>query len=340
LNKVKLVAIAKNEAAYLPDWIFHHLYFGFDEIEIHINRTSDNSAEVLDQIIKRYPQVSYHYADWVDLCPHNVCRTLQLTVYSKAYDDTVRSGKYTHILFMDIDEFWTPQHLDLSINECLLSLPKHSSVSFNWYKILAEEKPFDYIAKEYNYSPMALVKTVLNLQTPLKKMRLHLPEFVENSFAGSIMSDGKIFPHAPGHRQRLLKGEHFVARPFFILHRMYRSEIEYISLLGRGNPESTDTFKFNRRGGFVRTTRNQRSLIFPDANYQLYSNKREEFFSTIKIEAELKVAQQFVLDNFAVTTSLLKNADAKYNDEIQNIFSGIENITIVKLLNEINEQSL
>ena len=42
--KVKLVAIAKNEAAYLPQWIHHHFSIGFNEIEIFINDTTDNSV--------------------------------------------------------------------------------------------------------------------------------------------------------------------------------------------------------------------------------------------------------------------------------------------------------
>lgn len=44
--KVKLVAIAKDEAAYLPDWIFHHLYFGFDSIDIYVNNTTDNTYDL------------------------------------------------------------------------------------------------------------------------------------------------------------------------------------------------------------------------------------------------------------------------------------------------------
>ena len=44
--KIKLVAIAKDEAAYLPEWIFHHLYFGFDAIDIYVNNTTDNTHEL------------------------------------------------------------------------------------------------------------------------------------------------------------------------------------------------------------------------------------------------------------------------------------------------------
>ena len=55
LIKIKLAAIARDEAAYLPEWIFHHLDFGFDEIEIYINNTVDNSSAVLENITDNYP---------------------------------------------------------------------------------------------------------------------------------------------------------------------------------------------------------------------------------------------------------------------------------------------
>ena len=47
--KIKLVAIAKNEAAYLPQWI-HHFLVGFNEIEIYINDTTDNSVAICEKI--------------------------------------------------------------------------------------------------------------------------------------------------------------------------------------------------------------------------------------------------------------------------------------------------
>ena len=43
---IKLVAIAKNEAPYIPLWAFHHFRIGIDLIEININNTDDNSIRV------------------------------------------------------------------------------------------------------------------------------------------------------------------------------------------------------------------------------------------------------------------------------------------------------
>ena len=35
--KIKLIAIAKNEAANLPQWVFHHFRIGVDSIDVYIN---------------------------------------------------------------------------------------------------------------------------------------------------------------------------------------------------------------------------------------------------------------------------------------------------------------
>eukprot|EP01093_Parvamoeba_rugata_P014593 TRINITY_DN4773_c0_g2_i1.p2 TRINITY_DN4773_c0_g2~~TRINITY_DN4773_c0_g2_i1.p2 ORF type:complete len:142 (-),score=8.74 TRINITY_DN4773_c0_g2_i1:552-977(-) len=99
--RVKLVAIAKDEAAYLPDWIFHHLRMGFDSIDIYINNTSDNT-EVISNKLKELKDVRFidgdRYFEQTSLAP-------QILIYQKALRKCRWEG-YTHIVFLDIDEFW------------------------------------------------------------------------------------------------------------------------------------------------------------------------------------------------------------------------------------------
>ena len=54
---VRLIAISKDEAAYLPEWIFHHLKVGFDEIQIYVNNTKNNSLDILEKISSKYKQI-------------------------------------------------------------------------------------------------------------------------------------------------------------------------------------------------------------------------------------------------------------------------------------------
>jgi len=51
--KIKLIAVAKDEAAYIPEWVYHHLNFGFDSISIYTNNISDNTRDVIDKISLR-----------------------------------------------------------------------------------------------------------------------------------------------------------------------------------------------------------------------------------------------------------------------------------------------
>ena len=55
--KIKLVAIANNESLskYLPQWIHHHFQVGFNEIEIYINDTTDNSVAICEKIKTNHP---------------------------------------------------------------------------------------------------------------------------------------------------------------------------------------------------------------------------------------------------------------------------------------------
>ena len=67
--KIKLVAIAKNEAAYLPQWIFHHLRLGVDSIDIYINGSSDNSVEISRIINSFEPRFKFYESDkYVEKC--------------------------------------------------------------------------------------------------------------------------------------------------------------------------------------------------------------------------------------------------------------------------------
>lgn len=75
--KVKLVAVAKDESAYLAEWCAHHLYFGFDEITVYLNRTTDNSCDVLSRLSVIDNRVKTRYCDWVDWLPRNTSRQLQ-----------------------------------------------------------------------------------------------------------------------------------------------------------------------------------------------------------------------------------------------------------------------
>ena len=85
--KTKIVAVAKDEGAYLAEWVHHHLFLGFDAIDIYINRTSDNSLEILHKISEKYPQVNYFTA-WQASRGLDVVRVIYTTCFINRGCDT------------------------------------------------------------------------------------------------------------------------------------------------------------------------------------------------------------------------------------------------------------
>jgi len=112
MAKVKLVAVAKDEAAYLPEWIFHHLTIGFDEIDIHVNNTTDNTWELQNKL-KALPQVNFIDADPIFSGGYVFP---QEEVYEQALL-SARAEGFTHMMFLDIDEFWFSPSIEFSIKD-------------------------------------------------------------------------------------------------------------------------------------------------------------------------------------------------------------------------------
>jgi hypothetical protein len=96
--KVKLVAIAKDEAAYLPDWIFHHIYFGFDHISVYVNNTTDNT-EKLKERLSLNTQVSFldgdKYFNHGNVAP-------QISIYKAELKLSKKQG-FTHVELMKVN---------------------------------------------------------------------------------------------------------------------------------------------------------------------------------------------------------------------------------------------
>ncbi len=327
--KVKLVAIAKDEAAYLPYWIFHHLHFGFDAIEIHINRTQDNSTDVLDKIIQYYPQVSYRNADWVDYLPEHVRGHMQHSIYAESYARIKSEGEFSHICFLDIDEFWTPRDFVTNIHQCMEGLPEATTVSFGWLNVLNEQDEFAPLAFNLSVEPVFLVKSIISLKADMARMHLHQPKFVQNAkFNGNILSDGVAFKRSSRNYECMHESDINIKRPFFILHRMFRTQVEYVASLSRGEArESGGVFKMTRRG-YIKSVPNQQEVILPNSAYQAYIVDYEHFLKEVDLLEQLNLAREFVLKGYSKAIELLEKGPDyfKPNDYagINKIFSGVD----------------
>ena len=225
MTKVKLIAIAKDESAYLADWIFHHLHSGFAEIEVILNRTTDNSIELIEEISKFYPNIKWSRSDFVDWVPGSAHTKMQQLAYALAYQNLIDNNidGITHVMYLDIDEYWVHQDLSTCINMFVDTFPKDVGLSFSWLNDVPSVKPFENIANTISGTESRLVKSLFPLNAGLRVVRAHQPLLKNHKF---IMANGDSFVENPA------LNEHSVNccyQPAFIYHRFLRSRIEYVS---------------------------------------------------------------------------------------------------------------
>jgi len=333
-SKVKLVAIAKDEATYLPEWIHHHLYFGFDNIEIHINRTSDNSIEVLNDISKKYPNVTWRSADWVDKCPGNIGNGLQLIVYSLAWEEALRTGDYTHVMFIDIDEFWIHQSFNTNIHQYLEQFPKGSVISFEWLCDLGDLNTYSPLPQTLNGNLAPLVKTVYPTNAPVKKVHSHVAAFDKD--IKHLLANKEKFV-AKKEAPQAVRDDLNSLKQAFIYHRVARSEKEYISLVLRGNPNDGFPFKTNRFGMPVKKASFSEYQV-PNEAYKKYSKSYESFLSEVNYKKHISAARAYVEQRFDDAVKLLPRYIESDYEIMLKIFKRVRHEQIVKIFTTYKSQ--
>lgn len=333
--KIKIIAVAKDEAAYIPVWIFHHLNFGFDEIEIILNRTSDNSLNLIKSISKNYSQVKYSECDWIDLLSDGVKSMLQTIAYAESYVRAKNNG-FSHVFFLDIDEFWTPLDFKSSIKDFLISKNPDASISFNWLCELGTDDEFSMIQNVGRYILSPRVKTIVCCNSDVKKIRIHAPVFHENSY--HILANGnKFVPHEDG--SQLCRKDTVVLMDAFVIHRMYRSEREYVSTLLRGNPETNGlSFKKNRIG-FLRSHQEEIKLNLNLIEYSRYVKSYEKFIENLNLKNEILISRSYVINRAEDAIKLLEKQIISSNDLVKKIFSGVGNPRVVSIINNFELNS-
>ena len=95
-NNLAIVAIIKDEAPYIREWIEFHKLAGVDKFYIYNNESTDNIEEVLNPYIKN-GLVTYKYFPG---------EAMQI----KAYQDAILKYKFhnKYMAFIDVDEFLLP----------------------------------------------------------------------------------------------------------------------------------------------------------------------------------------------------------------------------------------
>lgn len=258
--RIKLAAVAKDEAAYLPEWLFHHLHFGFDEIEIVVNNSDDNSVEILERIARHYP---VHFRDLGRTDPGR--GHLQRDVYQSVW---AAGGTATHLCFLDIDEFWTPFDFTESVHDCLNRLGLPDIVSFEWCLKRSDHERFGRPFQSANQLiKHRHVKSLFRVDLPVESVGVHN---VQAPGARNVLADGQPSP-AP-YQAQLAKGSvrDTPIKRYFILHRFWRSEYEYIASLAQGMRQMLIADDDPQREALLALRNNRPGFVIPDVQCRDY----------------------------------------------------------------------
>ncbi|WOJ95046.1 glycosyltransferase family 2 protein [Congregibacter variabilis] len=278
-NKVLLAGCAKDEAAYLPEWIFYHLKLGVSGILIYVNNTTDASEEMLLKIAEKHP-VEYCIADGIELKPDDAFADLANRDYlrtnpiqSKYYADIYQktsAADYDYILYLDIDEFL---HFDChSVN----STRKPASIdgdviNFRWFNLAGDTRNFVDLSQTSSGSYDEYTKFMV--RTGLSDVK-----FQDAHLCTSDNSPGDIASHAQ------------------VLHRNLRSRDEYLALLTRRPPNTQNRLAFdikqNRRGW---SSRGQEQYPMNVIFFEGYSEQLCSFIETSSIQKLLSDAKSATL---------------------------------------------
>lgn len=327
--KVKLVAVAKDESAYLADWIQHHLYYGFSEIDIYINRTSDDSVKLLDNIKKKCRQVNYFIADWVDQLPPPSRKNLQHICYMQALNNLDKDT--THVLFLDIDEYWVSKKYT-TINQYLEVCDKKQDLTvFEWFNEGAVSEPFLTIPKTLSGKYHPLGKSMIRVSSinKVKQIRLHVPFMHEKSTI--LLADGTVFKPQPNLPQHVANDLNSLKHTF-IFHRMFRSETEYLASLYRGNPEEDFPIKLNRNGYGYSDTDRLDSHEFKTQDYERYIQSKKSFMAFCELNELIHSAHELTLDNSNNLKLILAKLLANRPKDVARVLKNIKDTDINNLM--------
>ena len=316
MASIKLVAIAKDEAAYLAEWVYHHLSIGIDEIDVYLNGITDNSYRVMRLINAKYPNVNFYDADRVMGASVRASVSFQQIVYHFAWSTERRRRKFSHLAFLDIDEYLVSSSFGQNINSMFKTAGHFDILSNLWYSDLPKKvEPFSrFFGESQMLQKMSIVKSIGRLRS-----RIGIP--IVHNFNGltrnksnikAHMSDGKTVKYAAAKKFSCKRMDpNFCStligtyEPWFVFHRIFRSHDEYCASLMRGRKHrSNDAPIKDNRSGFVAMEPSKMTVGAP-MEYKIkrrqsiqYQRGYERFINKCNLGDEILQGQAFVKQKY------------------------------------------
>lgn len=323
------MAIARNESAYLPEWLFHHLYFGFDSIEVYINQTQDNTPSLVSKVEQIGDDFGLSKVQFIDANSvfESKKQNPQVVVYKQALQKAVKD-KISHVLFIDIDEFWTPRDFKTSIKAFIDDFVDADVTVFEWLNKLESQRHFsEAFCEEIQIQRAPQIKALLKVSSfNSKKAPRMSPHNVISSKHNYLMANNKEFKPINDAYSRVHADElNKPVKAAFILHRKFRSQFEYIAGLARLNPVQVETdelpIKSNRGEGYAFRIKPE-TLRFEKEQLFGYIKQREAFFACF--EDELADAHKFVENQYSQVLKKLATISPAAHKLVNNTLRNID----------------
>lgn len=310
---VRLIAIAKDEGAYLSEWIHHHLEFGFDQISIILNDCSDNSHEILSKISRLNASIFIRDGDPLKAECLQDGRIFQIAAYNQELEFIQQDSRVTHCMCLDIDEFWIPLKPDENIKTYAANFKEADSISFLWgVEVPSHQALFcRALANSLVVELDRHVKSLIKVSQNLICLEVHnalfhngvyvvacgqsFPEYIENEMLRAKIPDN-IFNFN-------------VFESAFIYHRIFRSETEYLASLVRGRPNGHSLVLKNNRWGYISNKGNECFLTYNQST-DIINTTAASYFNFIRIfglQELIDAAQSFLLKRAELTLNLFLN---------------------------------
>ena len=306
--ELAIVAILKNEAPYIKEWIDYHLLAGVDHFYLYDNESEDNLKEILQPYIEN-DIVTYKFYPG---------KGLQLLAYNEAVKDYKFDCQY--MAFIDADEFIYPREnktiLEV-LDEILSSNPNAAGLAVNWHIFgsSGQEKAdftkgvlerFVYRTKD-DFCHNDHVKTIANPRHISVVTNPHFLLYFDSKFA--INENGNYVPMHTNKPCTTLK--------IGINHYFTKSKEEFIKKRNRGKADLSDLRDMSE---FDIHDQND---IYDDGILK-YKAIRQELENTR--EGGIKSAQQINQRRFnallGTLSPLILSANLSLFDDENGIFSG------------------
>jgi len=316
---VKLIAIAKDEGAYLAEWIYHHLRLGIQEIDVYLNGITDNSFELMRCICSKHKNVNFYHADVLMGISLRAKRSFQHTVYRYAWETEKKAKRFSHIAFLDIDEYFVARNFKDDINDFISTVEDFDILSNLWYSDLpTNEAPFSrFFVPSLKLQKMSVLKSIGRLNSKLGNPMIHNFTRVARKPEGlvSILSDGSKIQYS-GRGKRLSRQDSFrcqgTVEPWFVFHRIFRSHDEYCASLMRGRRHrSNDAPIKDNRFGYIPTTKSFRKIgdsfefTIEKKRCIQYQRGFDRFVDQCNLYDEIEAGQKFIREKYKALEELL-----------------------------------